>query len=70
LIFLKIFVIIIIVNKKGKIIMDVKIIATMTEQEKQEMLNDYGEGWTIEAIVFDQVAPNDYYQDIVVKIVD
>lgn len=50
--------------------MDVKIIATMTETEKQDLLDSYPEGFTIEQIVFEMVGPYDDYQDIEVRIVN
>ena len=50
--------------------MKVKIVAEMTSAERDELLNYYPEGWDIEAIVFDRVAPNDDYQDIEVIITD
>ena len=50
--------------------MEVKIIAKMTKAEKEEMLKDYGEGWTIEQVVFEMVGPYDDYQDIEVQIID
>ena len=49
--------------------MKVKIIAEMTSEERDNLMNHYN-GWTIEEIVFDRVAPNDDYQDIEVHIVD
>ena len=50
--------------------MKVKIVAEMTSAERDELLNHYSEGWDIEAIVFDRVAPNDDYQDVEVIITD
>lgn len=50
--------------------MDVKIIARMTQAEKEEMLSRYPEGWKIEEIVFEMVNPDDNYQDIEVVITD
>jgi hypothetical protein len=50
--------------------MDVKIIARMTQAEKEEMLSNYPEGWKIEQIVFEMVGPYDNYQDIEVIITD
>lgn len=49
--------------------MKVKIIAEMTETEKQKYLKDWGDGFTIENIVFELVGPYDDYQDIEVRIV-
>ena len=57
-------------NKKEEKNMEVKIIAKMTKAEKEEMLQDYGEGWTIEQVVFEMVGPYDDYQDIEVQIID
>ena len=41
--------------------MEVKIIARMTQAEKEEMLSCYPKGWTIEQIIFEMVAPDDNY---------
>ena len=49
--------------------MKVKIVAEMTSEERDNLMNHYS-GGTIEEIVFDRVAPNDDYQDIEVHIVD
>ena len=45
--------------------MKVKIIA-----ERDRLLSDYPEGFTIENIVFEMVGPYDDYQDIEVVITD
>ena len=50
--------------------MKVKIVAEMTTQERDELLEMYPGGWTIENVVFDMVAPQDEYQDIEVIITD
>ncbi len=49
--------------------MKVKIVAEMTTEERDNLMNHYS-GWSIEEIVFDRVAPNDDYQDIEVRIID
>ena len=49
--------------------MKVKIVAEMTSKERDQLLEMYSD-WTIEAIVFDRVAPQDEYQDIEVIITD
>jgi hypothetical protein len=49
--------------------MKVKIVAEMTAQERDELLERWP-GWTIENVVFDMVAPQDDYQDIEVVITD
>ena len=41
--------------------MKVKIVAEMTSAERDELLSYYPEGWNIEAIIFDRVAPHDDY---------
>ena len=50
--------------------MKVKIIAEMTSAERDRLLSNYPEGWTIESVVFETVAPDDSYQDIEVVITD
>ena len=50
--------------------MKVKIIAEMTSKERDQLMNGYGDGWSIESVVFDMVAPQDNYQDIEVRIID
>ena len=49
--------------------MKVKIVAEMTSKERDRLLERWP-GWTIEAIIFDMVAPQDEYQDIEVIITD
>ena len=49
--------------------MKVKIVAEMTAQERDELLEMYP-GWTIENVVFDMVAPQDEYQDVEVIVTD
>ena len=50
--------------------MKVKIIAEMTSAERDELMSRYCEGWSIEEVVFEMVAPQDKYQDIEVRIID
>ena len=50
--------------------MKVKIIAEMTSAERDRLLDNYPEGWDIETIVFERVAPSDECQDIEVIITD
>ena len=49
--------------------MKVKIVAEMTAQERDKLLEMYPD-WTVESIVFDMVAPQYEYQDIEVIITD
>ena len=49
--------------------MKVKIVAEMTTQERDELLEMYSD-WTIENVVFDMVAPQDEYQDVEVIVTD
>ena len=50
--------------------MKVKIIAEMTSKERDQLMSRYCDGWSIENVVFDMVAPQDEYQDIEVRIID
>jgi hypothetical protein len=50
--------------------MNVKIIVEITQKEKDKLLSDYSEGWTIEDVVFEMIGPYDnYYENIEVKII-
>lgn len=50
--------------------MKVKIIAEMTSKERDQLMSGYSDGWSIENVVFDMVAPQDEYQDIEVRIIE
>ena len=50
--------------------MKVKIVAEMTSAERDKLLSNYPEGFTIENIVFEMVGPYDNYQDIEVIIAE
>ena len=57
-------------KKKGNDFVNVKIIVEMTQKEKDKLLSDYSEGWTIEDVVFEMIGPYDNYsENIEVKII-
>lgn len=49
--------------------MKIKIVAEMSQEEKDMLLSKYPKDWTIEEIIFCMVAPEDEYSDIDVIII-
>ena len=57
-------------NTLMEVIMKVKIVAEMSQEEKDTLLSKYPKDWTIEEIIFCMVAPEDEYSDIDVIIIN